>query len=163
MIRQGVCMAALAVAAALMTGCGQEQTVAAGSDAPRQVRPAEELVAMSRPPIPDIPLPTGFKLDEDRSRNVAGRGMRFVDHSYLGNASRFATARFYKRQMPVNRWNLVTDWYSRGVIRLDFQRESESCRIEISRGTMLKPTRVNALLVPWGPMPAESPAEPPEN
>lgn len=162
MFRQGVCAMMLAIGAVLLSGCGQEQAVDSGGS-PQQVRPAQEIAGMSRPPIPDVPLPTGFELEENRSRNVAGRGMRFVDHSYLGGANRFAVARFYKRQMPVNRWNLVTDWYSRGVIRLDFQRESESCRVEISEGTLLNPTRINVFLVPWGPMPTELPQEAPEN
>ena len=104
MTRRAMCV--LAVAAALLTtGCLQhprtrsKRKAAAPSAAKRP-----ELAATSSPPVPDLPVPQGFRLDESRSRTFASAGSRYVDHVYEGNADKYTIARFYKRQMPISRW-----------------------------------------------------------
>jgi len=87
-----------------------------------------------------------------------------VDHSYLGASSRYAVSRFYRRQMPVNRWELVSDRFRQGTVYLDFRRDTETCRIVIGDGTWLKGTRIQATILPSGQSPAEARhAQPPEN
>jgi len=118
-----------------LAGCnGQPNTVQSSSGALQEVAPAAELVAKARPPIADLPIPIGFDLDEGRSRNFAAAGARYVDHVYRGGADKFAVARFYKRHMPISRWARVTDMFVQGDIMLDFEKESERCRIIVTRG-----------------------------
>jgi len=144
-----------------LVGCNdRQQTIDTGSGAPRQMVSSRELVARARPPIPDIPIPMGFNLYEPQSRNVVAGGARWVDQVYRGRDNHFAIKRFYMRQMPVSGWQLMTDIYSQGVITLDFEKQSERCRVEISKGSLLKPIRIWIQLWPVGVIPPP-PAEPP--
>ena len=147
-------------AAAWLCGCNNTNTVDASSGAPREVQPAYELVAQSRPTIADLPLPVGFDLDEGRSRSFSAAGARYVDHVYYGKDDKFALARFYKRQMPVNRWTLVTDMFVQGDIMLDFEKDTERCRVIITEtNKVFHPMSVKVQL--WTSGRIESPAGPP--
>jgi len=132
--------------ALLALGCNNAMTVDASSGAPRQVQPVAELVAQGRPPIPDLPLPIGFKLDEGKSRDYALSGARFVDHTYKGSANKLAVKRFYERQMPINRWVLTTAMFVRGDVILDFEKQTERCRIIVTDGSLFNPTRIKVQL-----------------
>lgn len=130
-----------------VAGCNnRSQTIDSSSGAARQVHPLYELVAQSQPPISDMPVPLTFKLDEGKSRNFAAAGARYVDHVYKGGADKFAVARFYKRQMPVARWTLVTDMFVQGDIMLDFEKQTERCRIIITDGTLFSASYIKAQL-----------------
>jgi hypothetical protein len=129
-------MMSVPVMLAMLAGCNGGGSGQASDGAYREVSAPVELVAKSRPPIPDVPVPIGFDLDENRSRNFAAAGLRTVDHLYKGNADKFAVARFYKRQMPISRWVLVTDRFAQGDIILDFEKETEHCSIMIDEGDM---------------------------
>jgi len=165
MVRQVLRAMAWTAVAVVLAGCQDEpEAIQTGAGVPRQVGPTTELVAMARPPIADVPVPTGFELEAGRSRSVAEHGVRWVDHSYLGTSSRYAVSRFYRRQMPVNRWELVSDRFRQGTVYLDFRRDTETCRIVIGDGTWLKGTRIQATILPSGQSPAEARhAQPPEN
>jgi hypothetical protein len=146
-------VAAVMLASGLVFGCTKTETIDASSGAPRQMRAANDLVAQARPPIPDVPLPIGFELNEGKSRNFAAAGLRWVDHMYKGGSDKFAVARFYKRQMPVSRWTLVTDMFTQGDITLDFEKQAERCRVIVSDGSLLHPTRVKVQLWTSGRVP----------
>jgi len=139
-------------AAMLVAGCGRGQTVDASSGAPRQAPPATELIARARPPIPDLPVPIGFKIDEGKSRDYVLAGARFVDHFYKGNDDKLAVKRFYERQMPINRWMLVTAMFVRGEVMLDFEKETERCRVFITNGSLFHKTYVKIQLWTSGPI-----------
>ena len=140
-------LTALTVALLLVAaGCQQNNTVDASNGAPREVQSVPELVAQSRPPIPDLPVPIGFKLKESKSRDFAAAGARYVDHVYRGGGDRFAVARFYKRQMPIARWTLVTSLFVQGDLMLDFEKETERCRVVISKGGLFHRTEVKVQL-----------------
>jgi hypothetical protein len=142
----------VAVLSAVMWACGctKTETIDASSGAPRQMNAAPDLVAQSRPPIPDVPMPVGFELDQGKSRNFAAAGQRYVDHLYKGGSDKYAVARFYKRQMPVSRWTLVTDMFAQGNITLDFEKQTERCRITVYDGSLLHPTKVKVQLWSFG-------------
>lgn len=134
-------------AAMLAAGCGNKtQTVDASGGAPRVVEPFPELWAQARPPIPDLPMPVGFDLDEGKSRSFAAAGARYVDHVYHGGADKFAVARFYKRQMPNNRWTLVTDMFVQGEIMLDFEKDTERCRVVVIKGGLFHASKIKIQL-----------------
>ena len=141
-----LCVAA-AAAVAWMAGCNSPpRTVDSTGGRYRETTVPPELVAMARPPLPDLPVPIGFKLDEGRSRNFRGGTARYVDHLYKGGADKFAVARFYMRHMPIQRWVLVTDMFVQGEVMMDFKKESESCRIIVSDGSLFNPTHIKITL-----------------
>jgi len=142
MRRHGCWMLLLALSAAL-AGCnGSSGSGGVSTGGASTVGPVPELVAMRRPPIDDLPVPIGFYLDEDKSRNFSAAGARYIDHSFKGRADKFAVGRFYKQQMPISRWTLVTDMFVQGDIVLDFEKDTERCRISVSDGGMFGSTRV---------------------
>lgn len=138
--------AAVLACGLFVVGCNNQQTVDASSGAPQQVEPVYELVAASRPPIPDLPIPVGCKLDEAKSRSFAAAGARYVDHVYNCDDGKFAVARFYKRQMPIHRWALVTDMFVQGDIMMDFEKDVERCRVIVTDGNLFNPTIVKVQL-----------------
>ncbi len=95
---------------------------------------APELRPAARTPIPDFPVPVGFSLDESQSRSFAAGGSRSVFHVYKGRANKFDVARFYRKQMAVNRWVLVTDRFVLGEVKMDFEKETERCDVIINSG-----------------------------
>lgn len=146
-------LAAGVVVAGCNTGPRRLENTAGG---PREVVTTMELVARAIPPIRDLPVPIGFKLDEGRSRNFRGGTARYVDHLYKGGADKFAAARFYMRHMPIQRWVLVTDMFVQGDVMMDFKKESESCRVIVSDGSLFNPTYIKITL--WTSGRIQSPA-----
>ena len=153
MKRQGWLWLFVAALCVAPVGCESSQSagVSTGSSAP--VGPIPELVAMARPPIADLPVPIGFDLVESTSRNFAAAGARYVDHVYKGSADKFAVGRFYKRQMPLERWALVTDMFVQGSITLDFEKDTERCRITVTDGSWFHRTRIKLAVWTSGRLP----------
>lgn len=139
MNRQAKWMMGLAASLLLAAGCNNNASVNTGST-PREVGVPNELVAKARPPVPDVPVPLGFDLDEDESRSLASAGIRWVDHRYTGNPDKWAVGRFYKRQMPLNGWVLDSDQMSQGLITLSFSKGVERCDVRISDGGLFTGT-----------------------
>jgi len=162
MVTPRLAMWTVVTAALCLAGCnGQPNSADASGGAYREVAAPLQLVAKAHPPILDVPVPMGFELDEGRSRNFAAAGARYVDHLYKGGEDRFAVARFYKRQMPISRWVLVTDMFVQGDIMLDFEKETERCRIVVCDGSMLSPTHLKVQLWTTGRIqtPSQQPAK----
>lgn len=130
-----------------LAGCnGQSQSPETDGGTYREVSTPTGLIAKARPTISDVPVPVGFDLDEGRSRNFAAAGARYVDHVYKGNADKFDVRRFYKRHMPISRWVLVTDMFVQGDIMLDFEKQTERCRIVATKGNLFNPCYVKVQL-----------------
>ena len=110
------------------------------------VHPGYELAAMSKPPVADIPVPLGFKLDEGSSRSCDSGVARFVDHLYLGSASKYAVSRFYKKAMVSQKWRFVSETSSLGDQDLRFDRPGETCKVTITSGSWLHPTKLKVQL-----------------
>jgi hypothetical protein len=142
-----------AATVAALAGCQQNTTIDTGSGAPREANAPAELVAQLKPPVPDIPLPLGFDIDQGNSRSSAGGGFRLVDYKFDGRPDKWAVGRFYKRQMPANRWTLETDNMIGGSIYLLFTNGKEYCNIVISDNPwwkLFKPTRIALDIHPSG-------------
>ena len=146
MKRHGMSAAVLVALCMVVAGCSGSGQSVGPSGPPGTVGPMPELMGQARPPIPDLPVPMDFDLDEDKSRNFAAAGARYVDHVYKGRADKFAVARFYKRQMPISRWTLVTDMFIQGDIMLDFEKDTERCRIMVTDGSLLHRTRIKVAM-----------------
>lgn len=137
----------LSVATGLFVlGCGNSQP----SSAPPASPSGPELIPQVRSPIPDLPVPVGFSLNEDESRSIASAGMRFVEHVYTGKPDKYAAKRFYMANMPSNRWILINDVIANGEIRMEFEKDGrgERCTIIIGDnnllGSLFSPTKVKA-------------------
>jgi len=136
MNRHGMSWLTAAALCVAPVGCNNsDQQVGFSPGGSGNAGPRPELVAMARPPISDLPIPVGFDLKEGKSRNFSAAGARYVDHVYKGSADKFAVGRFYKRQMPINRWTLVTDMFVQGDILLDFEKDTERCRVTVTDGS----------------------------
>ncbi|MGC9455662.1 MAG: hypothetical protein ACP5HU_12490 [Phycisphaerae bacterium] len=147
-------MASLLVMGLLIPLCGCGNSGQANTANNNRTERSTELVGQARPPVADLPVPVGFSLDEQRSRGFTTGGARWVDHVYKGSADKFAVARFYKRNMPINNWNLMTDMFVQGDIILTFEKEHEAARVVISDGSLFNPTQVSLQLWTKGQMPA---------
>jgi len=139
--------AALCVAASLapgLIGCDNGNGKSQAADQAYGQGPLPpELRPQDRPPIPDVPVPVGFKEDEGRNRTLHTGVGRFVDHLYKGRKDKHAVVRFYKEQMPVSRWTYVTYMQTRGEHTLEFEKGAERCRIVVRKGDWLYPTYID--------------------
>ncbi len=147
----------LMVGAALLVGCNQTNSSSSGTakNGPKNRSSAGgTLFAMAHPPIADLPVPFGFDLDEGRSRHWTMGSIRLVDHVYEGSGDKFVVARFYRTQMPINRWELVRDVFAQGDIILDFDKGNERCHVVISEDGWGNRLEIKVLLSSSGKIPS---------
>lgn len=99
---------------------------------------------------PDIPVPRGFELVERTSEEWSDGLSRYLRHRYSGQADKYAVREFYRRQMPLARWMLVSDENIHGRIAMHFRRAQESCTIYIegSHAALSRGVRVDVLVTP---------------
>jgi len=129
----------------VLAGCGGNGEVA--SDESGEPGPVlQELAARPDPPILDLPVPMGFKLDEGASRSADSGVARFVDHIYKGRAGKFAIARFYKKSLLPSKWMLIMETFSVGELKLEFERPGERLFVFITNGGWLSSTRIKLQL-----------------
>ncbi len=141
----------LTVGILCVAGCENKTTVVnPRNGAPQVVENSPQLVAKSRPPISDIPVPVGFKLDMEHSRDMTAGSARWIDHTYKGKADRYAVREFYRRQMPVTNWSLVNMRTVNSEIILEFEKQTERCTITITKGSWLHPVYVHVHSVTAG-------------
>lgn len=113
---------ALAVLLAVVGGCS-----AAGP-----IAPSGPLRPMPDPPLADVPVPVGFRLQERSCEDWSSGAIRYVRHRYLGKADKYAVRKFYREQMPLLRWSAVSEGQVSGRHTLRFKRPKESCTITVS-------------------------------
>ena len=96
--------------------------------------PQVRLVPDPRPVEPDIPLPLGFRLVDQASEDhrSAGSQRLYLRHEYAGKADKHAIRTFYREQMPLARWRLLSDANVKGDFSMRFEKGSESCTIQIT-------------------------------
>jgi len=154
-MRRTLMIAAMAgLAAAGLAGC-ERLGLSTSSDDPGAPPPREPLpVPMVEPPIPDVPVPVGFKLDNADSRNYGFEGARIIDHVYTGHEDKFLLKRFYEHYMASSyRWTQKMDRSPEGgVIQLDFQKGAEDCTVTITEGGFLQPIKVSIFVRPNRPL-----------
>jgi len=112
------------VAGSVLAGCSQPNSASSG---PIRLSPAP------LPHFSDIPIPSGFKLVDDRSMDLVSGPIRLVRHVYQGKADLLAVRDFYCEQMPVGRWREVNRQYEEGLFTLRFEKENEGCEVKFRR------------------------------
>jgi hypothetical protein len=63
------------------------------------------LVAQTRSPIPDVPMPIGFKVVNSKSSATVTPTARIVDHLYQGLSTVADAVVFYRRVLAENNWS----------------------------------------------------------
>ncbi len=81
----------------------------------------------------DIPVPAGFEMDEAASEDKSTGGWRYVRHTYLGKPDPQRVRVFYREEMPLAKWNLLSDEMRQGTYHLHFENELENADITISQ------------------------------
>lgn len=96
--------------------------------------------AVQNPMLDDVPLPSGFRLVDDRSVGSTSGKVRIGKYEYSGGLERSEVARFYKEIMPSAGWSLKNESFHHGVSELYFESNAENCVIRVrpeSRKTLL--------------------------
>jgi len=89
------------------------------------------LAVNPRPFIVDVPFPEGFKYIPGRSSDNFSGGVRYVKHEYEGQANPAAVRNFFREQMPTKQWKKLSDQNTKGDITLTYEKEGETCTLEI--------------------------------
>ena len=108
------------------------------------------MVADPRPVEADIPLPVGFRLVDRASEDHRSAGFQrlYLRHEYAGQADKHAIRGFYREQMPLARWRLLSDANVKGDFSMRFEKGTESCTIQITdRQTVFSKTASIRVLV----------------
>ncbi len=115
-------LAALALAGlvVLALGCSGEGERGAAASAPALA-----------PRVADVPVPAGFKFNEQESLDRLANGLRFIRHLYEDGAKVRQVAEFYRRVMAPAGWTLVEESFVSGMQRFHFEKGRESCHISI--------------------------------
>jgi hypothetical protein len=137
---------ALALLAACWAGGCTKPVSTDASGAP--VDP-KELQAKASPAFVEVPMPVGFKYDEDRSRSATWPGGEYIDHFYTGSSDRFEVARFYRKQMPLSGWLAKPeDQSGGGIITQEYDRQGKTCRVRISNAGVFTGTEIHVTVFP---------------
>lgn len=104
-----------------LIGCAQGGSIRASS---ADGEPAE-LEPHSRPPVADMPIPAGFQLLEEQSHAFESPGVRFIDHTYRGVATKTQLERFYRKHLPARGWEFRNAQMNRGTHTLRFENGDE--------------------------------------
>lgn len=127
----------------VLAGCNQNPTrkvpfevpVVAWNDdgqyLPKRVGPG--LVARETSPIPDVPLPIGFKPVVSQCSSSFDGVARTVTHVYQGRARSPETVLFYRQQLPLEGWQLVDkQTHEDGSSSLHYTKGAESLGVRLS-------------------------------
>ena len=93
------------------------------------------LIADSRSPILDAPVPAGFTMSDDStSKVIPGSGLRLVNHRYTGIDDLMPVVNFYKDQMPQKEWVFLDQNQPMGKeIVVHFTKKGEECYVTVTK------------------------------
>ncbi len=95
----------------------------------------ERLVPAARTFERDIPVPVGFRFVESASEDFSAGGSRlYLRHLYQGKANKYNVRNFYREQMPLAQWTLVSDGNVKGEYQMRWEKGHEVCRLVIRDG-----------------------------
>lgn len=131
------------IAAATLAGCNSNPTrrvpfevpVVAWNDdgeyLPKRVGPG--LVAKEGAPIPDVPMPIGFKPVVSQCSSSFDGVSRTVTHVYQGRARSPETVLFYRQQLPLHGWLQVDkQTHEDGSTSLHYTKGAEALGVRLS-------------------------------
>ncbi|UCD30088.1 MAG: hypothetical protein JSV03_06340 [Planctomycetota bacterium] len=115
------------------------------------------LKARELPYLDDVAVPQGFKLVDKMTEDYESGGQRMARHEYRGFADTHRVRQFYKEQMPLLGWNLVSDQNVKGVITQRFENKYETCSVQIKPSGMFNRTTIRVIVNPFNRTPTEPP------
>ncbi len=102
-----------------------------GDYLPKRVGPG--LVAMEQSPIPDVPMPIGFKPLRTQCSSSFDGSARLVTHVYQGRARTSETILFYRQQLPLYHWQHVDKQvHEDGSMSLHYTKGAEALGMRFS-------------------------------
>jgi len=108
-----------------------------------------------------VAVPAGFNLVDKMTEDYESGGQRMARHVYSGSADPHAVRNFYREQMPLLGWNRVSDQNVKGIITIRFEKQDESCTVEIQSGGALGGrTSIQVIVMPFKRTPMEPPKRP---
>ena len=122
----------------------------AGCSGSREAQTAH-LSPSPKPYESDIPIPQGFMIVEQAMEDHStGQARTYLRHSYVGPEDKFAVRNFYREQMPLCRWALVSDSAIKGNFSMRFAKANEACvvNIEDNGRTLGKKTTIQVMISP---------------
>jgi len=135
-----LCTAALAGCQTGASGQASSPTDADNPDDPSVRLKAGEggtLVPKSEPQVEDLPVPIGFKLDEDASRAYNADQSRLIDHIYRGPATKREVEQFYQYNMPLHGWRFRGSQQIGQELTLRYEKNNQWCDVELRRWNRL--------------------------
>ncbi len=115
--------------------------------------------AVQHPTLEGVPIPSGFRLVDDRSVGASSGPMRVVKYEFVGQADRSRVNRFYRDYMPAGGWTLRREGFDRGEHEMRFTSSSEECTVRIGQSGRETFVRIDVIPLPRGT--AEREARPP--
>jgi len=102
-----------------------------GQYLPKRVGPG--LVAEEQSPIPDVPIPIGFKPVVSQCSSSFDGVARTVTHVYQGRARPVETVLFYRQQLPLHGWTPVSKQVNEdGSTSLHYTKGAEALGLRLS-------------------------------
>ena len=120
----------------------------------------KRLKARESPFLDDVPVPQGFKLVDKMTEDYESGGQRMARHEYRGYTDRYRIREFYKEQMPLMGWNLVSDQNVKGIITLRFENKFEFCSVTIIPSGWFDRSTIRVIINPFKRTPTEPPKRP---
>lgn len=108
------------------------------------------LVAAANSPIADVPIPAGFYYQQSKSWTQVNPNLkiRSLSHEYKGKDPMLAVAKFYREELPKNKWATPVLEQAGDKITLKTAKSNEDLQIVIWEGTF--DTHINVKLEPTG-------------
>jgi len=131
------------LAVTVLAGCNQDPTRRVpfevpvvdwnddGQYLPKRVGPG--LVAREQSPIPDVPMPIGFKPVVSQCSSSFDGVARTVTHVYQGRSRTPETILFYRQQLPLQNWQVVDmQTHEDGSTSLHYMKGAETLGVRLS-------------------------------
>jgi len=111
-------------------------TAALGCSAFSRSSGEKQMVVADNLVISDLPVPVGFKIDNNRSHfNVNPRtGTRVVFVTYRGRGDALRLMGFFRENMAIAGWELREEASDFGAYVLDFEKTKEAAEVRIVPG-----------------------------
>jgi len=100
-------------------------------------RGGKGLVASDQSPIPDVPMPIGFKPVVSKSSSSFDGQVRSVNHVYQGRAKHADAVAFYRNILPIHGWSFVNrSDQNDGTTIQTFTKGRETLEVFTQQGTL---------------------------
>ena len=110
----------------------------------------QSMVPQAAAYVPDVPIPSGYRMVDKESLDVMAGANRVVQHVYRGRGRALDVRNFYEAQMPTAGWIRRVVQNNNGHYNLQFEKQGELCSIDVmpSRAGFFGGTIIRIAIVP---------------